>query len=90
MELTDDGKTVFEKSNSSRKTSSPFLYNTLRSKWVLKLTQSIKDIMGLSTLGFGRPDRPMTMDIHNFLAIEFSQEIALIEEILEKNLSYWK
>jgi len=87
MGVPDDGRTEFRKENTGRKIKSPLVYNFLRSQPVMSTVIAAKKALGLKTLGFGRPDLPMPPDVRSFLTKQFQDEIHLIEEILDRDLS---
>ena len=51
---------------------------------------AFKKMTGLKTLGFGRPDAPMTMEVRKILSDEFDGEISILESILERDFSSWR
>jgi len=89
MEVPDDGRTTFPKENAGRRIRNSWLFALLRSRMALSMAIRFKELFGLRTLGFGRPDRPMPSPIRVFLAEQFKGEIALIEQLIERDLSHW-
>ena len=85
-----DGRVEFSTKNSGRKVRSPIIYKLLRSKPSLYLVEWIKRLAGIKTLGFGRPDKSMPLNVRNFLIQEFDEEITLIEQFLNRDLMHWR
>lgn len=90
MDVPDDGRTQFRKVNAGRKLSSRFLAAALRSGPAMYAANTVKRVSGLKTLGFGRPDAPMKLEQRRFLVEAFQEEISLLEQLLERDLSHWR
>lgn len=90
MGVPDDGRDQFRKFNAGRQLRSRFLASALRSEPALHTANTIKRVSGLKTLGFGRPDVPMKPEQRRFLVQAFCEEISLLEQLLERNLSHWR
>lgn len=90
MGIPDDGRNSFLKTNAGRKLSNTVLYSILRSSIVKKSAITIKQIFNLKTLGFGRPDLHMTNELKTFLTCQFEEEIAIIENLLRRDLRHWR
>lgn len=89
MGIPDDGRTMFPQKNAGRKINNTLLYVILRNPLVMRSAVIFKRFFGLKTLGFGRPDMPMPEHVRSFLAEQFEDEIALLENLLKRNLDHW-
>lgn len=90
MAVPDDGRTEFPRENSGRKINNRLLFAFLRSSIAKSAAIGVKRLLGLETLGFGRPDLPMPPRVRLFLIEQFEGEIALIEQLLGRSLAHWR
>ena len=90
MGVPDDLRTEFKKENAGRRIKSPLVYNFLRSRLVMNTVAATKKALGLKTLGFGRPDLPMPEHVGAFLSEQFEDEIGLLEDLLDMDLTHWR
>ncbi len=88
--VSDDGREDFSRFNAGRKVNSKVLVYTLRTPVVIGTVILLKRLLGLRTLGFGRPDLPMSAEVHGLLTREFRQEIDLLEQLLHRDLGHWR
>lgn len=99
--LPDDNRQEFPKDNAAMKSNSVLLTRTMRSRPVRVLTKMLKGPLRGPAYGLARaakhrlmfrPTRrdAMDRDFHHQLCDEFREEVALVEQILGRDLSHWK
>jgi hypothetical protein len=89
LEVEDDGKINLPRINKSYKIQNAVVAKTLRSKSAIKLTVLVKKILGLKTLGIGRPEIPLDLVVKQKITPYFEKDIILLESLTGRKLSHW-
>ena len=90
LRVEDDHRRIFSRINESRRIRRDWMVRILRSRLVFHTAVGMKSILGLQTLGIGKPQPLLQRVDRDRMLYQILEDIEFLELLIERKLDAWQ